>query len=137
MAPRPPQAARKDILKKTIKKPKLTSTPISEVFLKACKEKDYEKIRACLTLGVDINCRGSDNHSALYYSLLFGRDKVSEILIENPDLDVVKINEEGILSVACGPGQEDQLRKLCELPGIVETCLGAPLLKPWKPQSSF
>ena len=126
MAPRPPQAARKDILKKTIKKPKLSSTPISEVFLEACEKKDYEKIRACLTLGVDINCRGSDNHSALYKSLRYSYEKVFEILIELPDVDVDQINEEQILPLACRRGQEDKLRKLCELPEI-DVNAGYPL----------
>ena len=55
----------------------------------------------------------------LLFSIL-QNDKVSEILIKYPALNVVQINEEGILSQACGPGQEDQLRKLSELPGIVD-----------------
>ena len=78
MAPRPrtPQsdAGTGDLRQprgKTIKKPKLSSTPISEVFHKACEEMDWKKIRACLDLGVDINCRGADNYSALYHSLRY------------------------------------------------------------------
>lgn len=129
MAPRPRHpktSANSGILnqprERTIRKPKLSNTPISEVFMKACEERDFKKIRACLDLEVDINCRDSDNHSALYKSLSLSyhpsNRKISDFLIEHPDLDVDQINEEKILNVACYNGGEDQLRKLCELPGI-------------------
>ena len=138
MAPRPRASqgdANNGILnqprEKTIRKPKLSSTPISEVFLKACEERDWKKINACLELGVDINCTGSDNHSALYnsvgfYCYLSGNRKVSDFLIGHPDLDVDQINREGILKISCGTWQKGLLRKLCALPGI-DVNAGNPL----------
>ena len=106
------------------------TTTVSEVFLKACKVQDIEKIRACLTLGVDINYRGPDNHSALYYSLFNSDQKVFDLLIDHPDLDVDQINKEKILKDAVYiPGSEDQwLRKLCNLPGI-DVNAGNPLVE--------
>ena len=92
------------------------------------EEEDFKKIRACLDLGVDINCRGSDNHSALYNSLdLFNRNKkIFDFLIEHPYLDVDQINSDGILERACFSAQEDQVRNLCNLPGI-DVNAGNPL----------
>ena len=58
------------------------TTTVSQVFLKACEEEDLEKVRACLTLGVDINCRDSDNHTPLYYSLFSSDPKIFNLLIE-------------------------------------------------------
>ena len=95
------------------------TTTVSEVFLKASRERDFEKIKACLTLGVDINSRDSDDHTALYYSLfgLFDQ-KIFDLLIEHPGLDVDQINEERMLLVAVVSGTKvERLRKLCQLPG--------------------
>ena len=104
---------------RAIRKPKLSKTPISDVFVKACEEEDFEKIRACLTLGVDINSRGSDNHSALFNSLSLRDGKIFDFLIGHRDLDVHQINQEQILTWAITvPFCESRLRKLCSLPGI-------------------
>ena len=114
-----------------IKKPKLSKTPISDVFVNAAKmldltslledgqDKRLEKIQACLLLGVDVNSRHSESgHSALYESLSYGNKKVFDFLVDHPDLDVEQLNREEILTRACWPGQEAQLRRLCQLPGI-------------------
>lgn len=107
---------------RTIRNPRVsTKTTLSEVFLEACKKKDFQKINACLTLGVDINSKDSDNHSALYHSLGYGGDgeKIFDCIITQPELDVEQINKEGILMmVSCGIDQREKLRKLCQLPGI-------------------
>ena len=133
MAPRVPPgpaAANDDPLTqlrgRAIRKPKLSKTPISDVFLKACEDEDFKKINACLTLGVDINCKGSDNHSALYHSLYYGKEKLFEFLIKHPELDVDEINQERILWAACVKDRKDQLRKICDLPGI-DVNAGQPL----------
>ena len=131
MAPRapppPPGPAAANTLsqlrERTIRKPKLSKTPISDVFVKACQEGDFKKIRYCLNLDVDINSRGSDNQSALYHSIMLsrihGNEKVFDFLIEHPDLDVDQINRNpAILETVSVHGREDQLRKICELPGI-------------------
>ena len=134
MAPRAPRcsaaAAAANTLNqprgRAIRKPKLSKTPISDVFVKACQEEDFEKIRACLTLGVDINSRGSDNNSALCHSLWYGNEKIFDFLVGHPDLDVDQINREEILRNVCVSGREDSLRKLCNLPGI-DVNAGRPL----------
>ena len=64
------------------------------IFHEACEENDFETIRTCITMGVDINCKGQDDHSALYNAFRKGNKKVFDFLVSQPDLDVEKINEE-------------------------------------------
>jgi len=99
-----------------INKQKLSQTPISDVFLKACKEEDFEKVRACLTLGVDINCTDDQTgHSGLFY--VAHDKKLFDLFIGHPDLDIDQVNRDAILSfVACY--DVEKVRKLCNLPGI-------------------
>ena len=109
-----------------IKKRGLSDTPISEIFLKACEGKDLEKVKACLTLEVDINCLDSDNHSALFKSLTWpSRDeRIADLLLGHPDLDVDQVNKEKILLFVAQ--DLPRLRKLCQLPGI-DVNAGNPL----------
>jgi len=112
---------------RTIKKPKLTNTPISEIFLKACEEMDIEKIKSCLTLDVDINCTDKDGHSGLYKVLgswmVKRKREVVDLFLQNPDLDIELVNREKILGRVW---YADQVRELCNLPGI-DVNAGNPL----------
>ena len=97
---------------------------ISAIFVKACKEKDDKKIRACLTLGVDINSTDERDHSGLYHAVIFNR-QLFDLLIDHPDLDIDQVNREKILARAIPCGAE-VVRKLCNLPGI-DVNAGNPL----------
>ena len=37
-----------------------TSDSVKDLFIEACKKNDLEKVKACITLGVDINLVTSD-----------------------------------------------------------------------------
>ena len=109
-------------------KQKLSQTPLSDVFLNACKELDLEKVKACLTLGVDINCTGQYDESGLYHVVSLGRNKkLFDLFIDHPDLDVDQVNREEILVEAVVERKVEYLRKLCKLPGI-DVNAGNPLL---------
>ena len=110
-----------------VSKQKLSETPLSDLFLNACKEHDLEKVRACLTLGVDINYTDQDGHSGLYHIvdisykfLNWSRydqyEKLFDLFVEHPDLNIDQVNRDEIL--AHSAHDVKKVRKLCNLPGI-------------------
>jgi len=119
-----PSRAHQDKTNTRIRKSKLSRSPLSEHFIKACEERDFHKIQACLTLGVDINCTDEYNHSGLFKLVGFlGDQKLAEFFIQHPDLDVEKVNRENILGEV---SDIDLVRKLCDLQGI-DVNAGNPL----------
>ena len=114
---------------RTISKQKISKTPISDVFVKACKDGDMEKVNACLTLGVDINCTDKDGHSGLYYiTQPFSKEALFDYFVQHPDLDIEQVNREKILEDLCICLGTERLRKVCNLPGI-DVNAGNPLRK--------
>ena len=59
---------------------------IQETFLKACKENNLKKARACLDLDVDVNC--SDGEAfALWYAVENDNLELFQLLMEQSDID--------------------------------------------------
>ena len=100
---------------------------LKELYLEACKNKDIEKVKACIVLGVDVNGRDDDDSKTpalfrtceLECGILDPQIKrnydLLQLLLSQPTIDVNAKNDFGqtILMVACIEGRKDIVKRLC------------------------
>ena len=95
---------------------------IPNVFHEACASGDIEKVIACTTLNVDINCKtGEYGSSGLHYAANGNSVEILEFLLTQPNIDV-NIKDDASLSTplisACDAGHSEIVRRLCLDPRI-------------------
>ena len=97
---------------------------LEKTFIDACKNLDLDKVRACVTLGVDVNCEDERNNFGLLIAITLQNLDLLDILLSHPNIEVNKrINIEGYESgnpflEACWNGNADIVRRLLSVPGI-------------------
>ena len=95
---------------------------VEEVFLTAIREEDLEKIKACITLGVNVNVRDKYGLPALFRAC--HNYYIFELFLAQPNIDVnIKYEEyndthETVLMSAISVNNANVVRRLCQVPGI-------------------
>ena len=95
---------------------------IHTIFHEACKNGDVDKVIACTTVEVDINCKtGEFGYSGLHHAANANSVEVLEFLLTQPNIDVNIKDDETLstpLITACDIGHGDIVRRLCLDPRI-------------------
>jgi len=99
---------------------------LEETFLKACRENDRTKVRACLDLGVNVNAKNMRwLCSGLMFAVINNNIDLCEMLLGQPGIDVNQFFQDGdqnanptALMVSCSLGREEVTQKLVSHPGI-------------------
>ena len=108
----------------------MPSTDIKDLFIEACRKNELEKVKACITLGVDINLVTPDEKWAgLTAAAQEGSFKVLEHLLTFPNINVnIKTkgsNDYGkvtALHLACRREHLNIVRRLMTIPTIELNC---------------
>ena len=93
---------------------------LEETFLKACRENDRTKVKACLDQGVNVNEKDFYMESGLILAVSRNNIELCEMLLGHPGIDVNQIdfNEDTPLLVSCKWGYEEITQMLVSHPGI-------------------
>ena len=99
-----------------------------ELFVEALKQNNLDKVRACITLGIDVNVRNisRQNDCALFWAMSWAirghGNEMLELFLAQPNIDVnVNISgENGVtaLMVASASGAANIVQRLSQVPGI-------------------
>ena len=102
--------------------PHKCSECIHTIFHGACTNGDLEKVIACTTLEVDINCKiGDCGYSGLHCAAIGNSVEVLEFLLTQPNIDINIKDDETLstpLITACDVGHGDIVKRLCLDPHI-------------------
>ena len=94
-----------------------TDKTLKQLFFDSIEEKDIEKVKACIILGVNVNAIKEETPALIYaienYDIL-------ELLLSLPDIDVNETDRSGdtAFTLACWRGYLDAVRRLSYVPGI-------------------
>ena len=93
---------------------------IQDLFLDACKSNDLEKVRSCVVLGVDVNCKDENGFSGLYYAARENCLVVLEYLLNRDGINVNCKTKNHLtpLMIACVCGNSEVVQRLCQVPDI-------------------
>jgi ankyrin repeat protein len=93
---------------------------LKELFLGACRAGDEARVRAAITLEVDVNVVDSDNSTGLTWAIHNGHEIIMKILLEQLGIDINRVNTLGwfALSLACAHGHVWALAGLARRPGL-------------------
>lgn len=99
---------------------------LEELFVDAVKQNNLEKVRACITLGIDVNVRMDSSQcygSALCMAMdlaMDGQWEMLELFLAQPNINVNTGDDGGMtaLMIASGNGLEYIVRRLSQVPGI-------------------
>ena len=84
------------------------SDSIKEAFLLACSQGNLERLRAAVTLGVDVNVKGGPwGGSGLAIAISANREHIVKELMANPKVDVNATDKDGdnAMAEACANGR--------------------------------
>ena len=95
-----------------------------ELFLDSCMTGDAVKVRAALTLGVNIKASNKNGFTALHFAIWTNQPEVVDVLLEikdsclvgTPDVNVVNIHGDSPLHVACAMGRAWAVSRLATGP---------------------
>ena len=71
------------------------SQSLKDLFFAACLIGNTEKIRACLTLEMDINYPNKDDQTGLMVCAYHKQNSALGMLLQDPSLDVNKVDKHG------------------------------------------
>ena len=75
------------------------SQSLKDLFFAACQIGNTEKIRACLTLKMDINYPNKDDQTGLMVCAYYKQNSVLDLLLQQQSLDVNKVDKNGYTAV--------------------------------------
>jgi len=99
---------------------------LEELFVDAVKHNNLDKVRACITLGINVNvrldsrqCHGSALCWAMHWAI-HGQWEMLELFLVQPNFDVNISVDYGLTALmwASGSGNESLVRRLCQVPSI-------------------
>ena len=87
---------------------------LNKIFLKSCENNEVDKVIACTTLQVDINCKDDQHFSGLHYSAWNDHLAILVYLLGKPNIDVnaLTLDSETPLMAACKRGHGRIVRKV-------------------------
>jgi len=96
---------------------------LEELFVEAVTENNLEKVRACITLGIDVNVMFNPNDCALHVAMdwaIGGQWEMFELFLTQPNIDVNMTDWDGetALMLASASGAENVVQRLSQVPGL-------------------
>ena len=111
------------------------SDSLKELFINACYAGEVEKMTACLTLGVNIDCVDKNGETGLMKCAAYNDCDAMEILLNNQppaNINFKTTTNHTALHCACGNNATRAVTMLCAVPGvqlnIVNSAGDTPLL---------
>ena len=99
----------------------MPSKTLEKLFLTAASNGEEAKLRACLTLEVNVNVQNAEKETALYIAIWHNHTDIVDILLAQPDIDVnirCEDTDENPLDLACYNGDAWAVNKLAQVPGL-------------------
>ena len=95
--------------------PLSSETTLKEIFFKACRGNELNKVRSVLTLDADVNWRDADGLSGVHFAARYNFGELLELLLAHTgvDVNIRHLIIQTPLIVACEWGHEDIVRRLC------------------------
>ena len=97
-------------------------TELEKTFLEACDKGDLVKAKACIDLGVDVNCVDQRGYFPLLVAVVNGNMDLFNILMAHPQIDINKeIDIEGLYgrsTALMSTNNLEMIRRLLSAPGI-------------------
>ena len=87
---------------------------LNKIFLKSCENNEVDKVIACTTLNIDINCKDAKHFTGLHYSAWNDNLAVLVYLLGKPSINVnaESLDCETPLMAACKRGHGRIVRKI-------------------------
>ena len=87
---------------------------LNKTFLNSCENNEIDKVVACTTLNIDINCKDANNFTGLHYSAWNDNLAVLVYLLGKPNVNVnaQSLESETPLMAACKKGHGRIVRKI-------------------------